>query len=112
MPGRNHPSAPKFDGKPASLWIFLDEIELQAEICGITKKQMIEWTIRYAPSAERELWEIQESVGTGNWETFKAELYDLYPGSTGERKYSVANLTSLVEKQARNSIQERTEDPS
>ena len=43
---------------------------------------------------------MQEAVGTGDWEQFKKKLYALYPGSTHERKYSVANLVSLVEKQA------------
>jgi hypothetical protein len=109
MPGRNHPAAPKFDGKPASLSIFLDEIEQLAKTCGLTPKQTIEWTVRYAPSKENELWDAQDAVGTGNWIQFKSELYDLYPGSTGDRKYSVMNLTALVEKQAANSIQDAEE---
>ena len=43
---------------------------------------------------------MQSSVGTDNWSEFKKELFELYPGSTGERKYSIANLQSLIEKQA------------
>ena len=101
MPGRNHHSAPKFDGKPASLSPFLDEIEQLAETCGLTPKQKIEWVIRYAPSDERELWQMQDSVGTDDWEKFKKELFELYPGSTGERKYAIANLQTVVEKQAK-----------
>ena len=104
MPGRNHHSAPKFDGKPASLSPFLDEIEQLAEICGLTPKQQIEWTIRYSPSDERELWQMQESVGTEDWTKFKKELFELYPGSTGERKYAIANLQSVIEKQAKTKI--------
>lgn len=100
MPGRNHHSAPKFDGKPASLSPFLDEVEQLADSCGLNPKQKIEWVIRYAPSEERELWQMQESVGSENWVSFKKELFELYPGSTGERKYSIANLQSLIEKQS------------
>jgi hypothetical protein len=100
MPGRNHHSAPKFDGKPTSLSPFLDEVDQLAESCGLTPKQTIEWVIRYAPSDERELWQMQESVGTDEWEKFKKELFELYPGSTGERKYSISNLQSLIEKQS------------
>jgi hypothetical protein len=100
MPSRSHHAAPKFDGKPASLSPFLDEVEQLAEVCGITSKQQIEWAIRYAPSDERELWEMQEAVGTNDWDKFKKELCELYPGSTGERKYSIANLQALIEKQA------------
>ena len=47
---------------------------------------------------------MQESVGTANWDQFKKELFELYPGSTGERKYSIANLQSLIEKQAASRI--------
>ena len=100
MPTRNHHSAPKFDSKPASLSPFLDEVEQLAQSCALTGKQKIEWAIRYAPNEERELWQMQESVGTDDWEEFKRELFELYPGSTGERKYSIANLQTLIDKQA------------
>ena len=106
MPTCNHHSAPKFDGKAASLSPFLDEVEQLGEVCGLTPKQTIEWAIRYSPNGERELWEMQESVGTEEWDKFKKELYELYPGSSGERKYSNANLQSLIEKQASSRIEE------
>ncbi|KAF8805807.1 hypothetical protein BYT27DRAFT_7224679 [Phlegmacium glaucopus] len=95
MPGRNHHVAPKFNGRPASLLIFLDEIEAGA--CKLSKKQTIDWTIRYAPNKERELWQLQDAVTSSIWADFKKELFNLYPGSTGD-------LTSLVEDQARRNI--------
>jgi hypothetical protein len=97
---RNHHSAPKFDSKPASLSPFLDEVEQLAESCALSGKQKIEWAVRYAPNDERELWQMQDSVGTEDWTKFKKELFELYPGSTEERKYSIANLQMLIEKQA------------
>ena len=100
MPTRNHHSAPKFDSKPASLSPFLDEVEQLAESCGLTGKQKIEWAVRYAPNDERELWQMQDAVGSDDWKQFKTELFELYPGSTGERKYSIANLQTLIEKHA------------
>ena len=100
MPTRNHHSAPKFDSKPASLSPFLDEVEQLAESCGLTGKQKIEWAVRYAPNDERELWQMQDVVGSDDWKQFKSELFELYPGSTGERKYSIANLQTLIEKNA------------
>ena len=109
MPTRNHHSAPKFDGKPASLSPFLDEVEQLAEGCGLSLKQHIEWAIRYAPNDERELWQLQTAVGTEDWELFKKELFELYPGSTGERKYSIANLQYLVEKQSNANIEDAEE---
>ncbi|KAF8800911.1 hypothetical protein BYT27DRAFT_7262472 [Phlegmacium glaucopus] len=94
MPGRNHHAAPKFDGRPASLLIFIDEIEQLAGACKLSERQTIDWTIRYAPNEERELWQMQDAVTSSIWADFKKELFDLYPGSTGERKYSVASLTN------------------
>jgi hypothetical protein len=75
-----------------------------AETCRLTQKQTIDWAVRYAPSEEHELWEMQEAVGTNDWEQFKKKLYDLYPGSTGEQKYLVASLQSLIEKQIEDPI--------
>jgi len=43
---------------------------------------------------------MQTNYKTGNWEEFKKEIHALYPGSTGDRKYSVANLEALTKKQA------------
>src|SRR5712664_1694824 len=106
MPSRSHHSAPKFDSKPASLSPFLDEVEQLGESCGLTAKQTIEWAVRYAPNDERELWQMQEAVGTEDWDQFKKEIFELYPGSTGERKYSIANLQTLIEKQALVNIEE------
>jgi hypothetical protein len=100
MPTRNHHSAPKFDGDPESLDVFLGDVEQLAIECELTPKQQIEWTIRYAPVAEQALWKLQPSVATENWSTFKDDLHELYPGASGDRKFSVANLEGLTDKQA------------
>jgi gag-polyprotein putative aspartyl protease len=109
MPTRSHHSAPQFDNKPSSLSPFLDEVEQLADSCGLTPKQKIEWAVRYAPNEERELWDMQDSVGTDDWNKFKTELFELYPGSSGERKYSIANLQSLIERQALVNIEDSDE---
>jgi len=97
MPSRHDHAAPKFDGKPMSLSAFIDDINQLATACTLTDQDKIKWTVRYAPTDESELWEMQPSYATGD---FQKELYALYPGSTGDRKYSVANLEALTEKQA------------
>lgn len=106
MPGHNHHLALKFDSKPASLSPFLDEVEQLAEACGLTAKQHIEWTMQYAPNEEGELWKMQDAVEKEDWEQFKKELFELYLGSTGERKYSIENLQTLIDKQALINIEE------
>jgi hypothetical protein len=83
----------------------LDDVEQLADICRLSQKERIKWTIRYSPSRDMELWEMQESVGTGDWEIFKEELYDLYPGSKGENRYSTANFQALIDKQSSITIQ-------
>ncbi|KAF8813520.1 hypothetical protein BYT27DRAFT_7220427 [Phlegmacium glaucopus] len=80
MSGRNHSAAPKFDGDPETLTEFLDEIEQLAGEHKLSAKQTIEWTIRYAPSDQRRLWQLK-SAKTEDWEQFKNELYELYPES-------------------------------
>src|SRR5271156_5301257 len=100
MPTRNHHSAPRFDGDPESLAVFLGNVEQLAIKCELTPKQQIEWTIRYVPVAEQALWRLQPSVATENWPVFKDDLFALYPGATGDRKFSVANLEVLTDKQA------------
>jgi hypothetical protein len=100
MPSRIGPSAPKFDGKPETLISFVDDVEQLADECKLDDKQKIEWLIRYGPVEERDLWELQPAVALGDWKKFKDELYQLYPGSTGDRRYSIGNLEMLAEKQA------------
>ena len=105
MPNRSHHSALRFDGKSASLLLFLDEVKQLAKTCRLSQKEIIKWAIRYSTSIDRELWEMQESVETGDWEQFK-ELYNLYPGSKGENRYSLATLQMLIDKQTSFAIQD------
>jgi hypothetical protein len=99
MPSRNNSSAPKFDGKPETLASFIDDVEQLAEECQLADKQKIEWLIHYGPVEERDLWELQPAVKTGDWKQFKDQLYLLYPGSTGDRKFSIGDLEMLKSKQ-------------
>ncbi|KAF8800844.1 hypothetical protein BYT27DRAFT_7227300 [Phlegmacium glaucopus] len=102
MPAPSHHSAPKFDGKATSLIRFLDEISQLGKTSGLSDKDLIEWTLRYAPSDDYELWSMMPAVKVTppSWNDFKDELTKLYPGATGDRKYSVIDLELLAEKQA------------
>ena len=68
MPSRNHHSASKFDNKPALLSPYLDDVTQLAQSCDLTPKQQIEWAVHYAPNKVRELWEMQESVSSDDWD--------------------------------------------
>ena len=100
MPSQHDCAAPKFNGKPSSLAAFIDDISQLAAACALSNQDKIKWTVRYTPSEDAELWEMQTNYETGNWEEFKKEIHAVYPGSTGDRKYLVANLEALTEKQA------------
>ena len=95
MPSRLHHSAPKYDGNPALLYIFFDDIDQLAETCHLSESQKIKWAIRYAPSGDRELWEYFGTSST--WIDFQTNIRVLYPGSDRDRLYSHDDLTSLTE---------------
>ena len=42
----------------------------------------------------------KDAIGSDECKQFKAELFELYLGSTGERKYFIANLQTLIDRQA------------
>ena len=59
MPSQHDRAAPKFDGKPSSLAAFIDDISQLAAACALSDQDKIKWTVRYAPSKDAELWEMQ-----------------------------------------------------
>ena len=67
-------------------------------------KQTIDWTLCYVLDDEYDLWEMETAVKAANWELFKNQLFKLYSGSTGERKYTLPYLKVLVKKWAANFI--------
>ncbi len=105
MPGRTHHSAPKFDGTPKLLSDFFEEVAQLAESCDLDDNQHIIWALRYAPNEERELWKDVPSATGNSWNTFKDEIYELYPGSTGDRKYTIVNLEALTDAQVRTNME-------
>ncbi|PPQ82280.1 hypothetical protein CVT26_013954 [Gymnopilus dilepis] len=100
MPNVHHPSAPKFDGKAISLASYLDEVEQLARNHKLSVQETIQWAIRYLSPEEQQLWKALPSSKGSDWEAFKKELFDCYPGASEERRYTISNLEALVEKQA------------
>ncbi|PPQ71592.1 hypothetical protein CVT25_007902 [Psilocybe cyanescens] len=100
MPGRNHHSAPKFDRAPASLVRFLDEVHRLGANCSLSEQETIDHALAYAPTEDYDLWALQPVASGGNWAAFKAAMIGLYPGASGNRKYSVNDLQNLIEEQA------------
>ncbi|PPQ79752.1 hypothetical protein CVT25_003314 [Psilocybe cyanescens] len=99
MPGRNHHSAPKFDRAPASLVRFLDKVHCLAANCLLTEQETIDHALAYTPTEDYNLWALQPAAAGGNWTAFKTAMIWLYPGASGNRKYSVNDLQNLIEEQ-------------
>ena len=99
MPGRSHPSAPKFTGVPTHLDIFFDELEMLSQACKLTTEQRIRWTVLYAPAEDYELWKHAAQLTGDNWEWFTAQIYSFYPGSDDDRRYRLADLETLSTRQ-------------
>ncbi|PPQ85811.1 hypothetical protein CVT26_004961 [Gymnopilus dilepis] len=100
MPNVHHPSAPKFDGKPISLSSYLDEVEQLARINNLSVMETIQWSIRYLSPEEQQLWKALPSSKGNDWTKFRKELFECYPGAEDERRYTISNLETLVEKQS------------
>ncbi|PPQ85880.1 hypothetical protein CVT26_000642 [Gymnopilus dilepis] len=100
MPNVHHPSAPKFDGKPISLSSYLDEVEQLARNNSLSVIETIQWSIRYLSPEEQQLWKALPSSKGNDWSKFRKELFECYPGAEDERRYTISNLETLVEKQS------------
>ncbi|KDR76726.1 hypothetical protein GALMADRAFT_67170, partial [Galerina marginata CBS 339.88] len=100
MPYKRDPRAPKFDGKPASLVPFLEEIKHLADTCALSVSSCIKWTLIYAPQDDRELWELLDSAKGSNWDAFVKEIYSYYPEAISDRRYSLYDLETLSENQS------------
>ena len=100
MPNVHHPSAPKFDGKPISLSSYLDEVEQLARNNNLSVTETIQWSIRYLSPEEQQLWKALPSSKGNDWTKFRKELFECYPGAEDERRYTISNLETLVEKQS------------
>ena len=59
----------------------------------------------YACITSIHLFKLLTRSHTGDWDQFKEEIYDLYPGSKRENRYSTAFLQELVKKQTLITIQ-------
>jgi hypothetical protein len=58
---------------------------------------LIEAAIEYLTHDVADLWEAQTRSVLHSWQTFQVEIQLLYPGSDGERLYSVMDLERAVE---------------
>ncbi|KAG2062400.1 hypothetical protein BDR06DRAFT_869231 [Suillus hirtellus] len=101
MPLRGAESAPKFDGTPAHLVPYFEEIKILAGYASLDAIQTIKATLRYAPTSESEIWVLLPSVTGQDWDKFIKEVKAMYPGCESDHRFSHADLENLCSENAR-----------
>ena len=100
MPQRGERRAPVFTGESEELPRFFDGVEVAAEEAGLRDKEMMIWACRYVQKlTDEETWKTAEAFesANGTWEEFKKEIYRMYPGCEGDKRYTRSDLLKLVE---------------
>ncbi|PCH37007.1 hypothetical protein WOLCODRAFT_92235 [Wolfiporia cocos MD-104 SS10] len=104
MPVRGHATAPVFDSsQPRSIQRFFQDLKHLFTLCAvIDEEEKKQWVVRYAPIDEADLFEVLPAYSPGTpYADFKKAVYNLYPGTDDERKWSVADMDQLVGECAR-----------
>ena len=100
MPQVGERRAPVFNGESEELPRFFDAVEVVAEGAGLGDRDRMLWACRYVKKlTDEETWKTARAFmsATGTWEEFKKEIYRMYPGSEGDRRYTRSDLLRLVE---------------
>jgi len=100
MPLRGTDAAPKFDGTPACLILFFEDIEQLVDYAALDHEQCIKCAIQYAPIDEAEVWVLEPEEKGKDWDKFIAVIKAMYPGCEGDHCYTRADLENLCAEQA------------
>ncbi|KAG2063680.1 hypothetical protein BDR04DRAFT_1163406 [Suillus decipiens] len=92
-------AAPKFNGTPAHLIPFLEDVNAITDHAMLTDEQRIKAVLRYAPIEEAETWEMLSEAALPNWKKFIAVVKLLYPGCKGNRHFTCTDLENLCAEQ-------------
>jgi hypothetical protein len=105
MPCRGDRSAPRFDPKqPRELRRYFDDLDFAFARAAVTDQaEKKGHACRYVDVDTSELWEtlVEFTDVTKTYDEFKSAVYELYPGSDEERKWSVADMDQLVGERSR-----------
>jgi hypothetical protein len=105
MPSRGDRNAPKFDStKPRELPRFFSDLEYLFMRCNITDDaETKSHATRFLTVCDADAWEgLDEfTTATATYQEFKDAVLALYPGTAAGKKYSLADLDTLVGARAR-----------
>ncbi|KAJ7360673.1 hypothetical protein DFH08DRAFT_1030769 [Mycena albidolilacea] len=104
MPARGDRTAPQFDSaKPRELQRYFSDLEYhftRSSVADSTEKK--KHATRFLDVDDQEVWEaLEEFKPAHSYNDFKAAVLKLYPGNDSDRRYSLADLDSLVGQYAR-----------
>jgi len=108
MPARGDHVAPTFDPKqPRELRQYFEDLEFlfnRARVTNATEKKV--HACRYVDFDTSELWaSLADYATVVQYEDFREAIYELYPGSEEERRWSVADMDELTGERLRLGIQ-------
>lgn len=103
MPLSTERGAPTYNpAQPSTLAQYFDDLDLlfrrNQVNTDVSKKK---FACKYGPPDQGELWQTLEEYTTGTYDNFVKKIYELYPGATGGRKHSLADLDRIVERWTR-----------
>jgi len=108
LPGRNERSAPSFnESQPQELDRYFSDLQVLLNRYNIIDDEdRKKAAIRYLKIQAENLWKTTEawSDPTKTFTEFKAEVFRLYPGATGDRTYSIQNLDLIIGHYTRSGI--------
>ena len=104
MPAGGHSTAPTFTpDQPRVLRRYFDELEMLLAKCGITDEQEKKKYSRiYVDIDTSDLWQsLPEHNATSSFADFIKAVFELYPGSEGDRKWVISDMDKLIGEQLR-----------
>jgi hypothetical protein len=100
LPARTERSAPTFDDtQPKELERYFADLQVLLNQYNIADQQECkEAVLKYLKIRTEQLWKTTKawSDRTKTFEEFKAEVYTLYPGTTGDCTYTIQDLDTLI----------------
>jgi hypothetical protein len=99
MPLRDTNAVPKFDGTPACLILFFEDVEQLVDYATLDHEQRIKCAIQYAPIDEAEVWALKPEAKGKDWDKFIAVIKAMYPGCEGDCCYTRTDLENLCAEQ-------------
>ncbi|KAL4257054.1 Retrotransposon gag domain-containing protein [Pleurotus pulmonarius] len=98
MPDPGKHSAPSFSGEPEYLVRFFNEVEFHAAKATLDDATKVTYACRYIKNRDDyQTWTRIAKMHADNWTTFKATVYEQYPGSQGNESANICELEQLIE---------------